>query len=410
MFFDYFFRVALVKKFLFWLDVFAISFLVMVQPARAEGIVVGASVWGLSTAVSGSDSTAAAACYRHTGSVAYVVLTSETTASCGWGIYVRLISLSCPTNSTGTTACTCNVGYVPSADATTCVVPAVSCPAADTLNSQGFFNIGTTPNGSMPSAPCVNGCALKTTGSVYVPGQNLYISASPKFKQIRNGVFYYFVEASFWNTGKNCSPDTPNFLADFVGSKPDMTCQAGQQMISMSGVTKCFNSDGTESNPNSASAVAAAKTLADAKTAKAIADAASAVAAAGGSASDVAAAKSIAAGVAAAGGTGGGSTNPDPVQAAFCAENPTATICVEQDFGAVEDSSLTEKSINVAITPGSVGGAGSCPAPSSMILHGRQYWFQWTTYCNFATGIKPILLAFAWLSAASLLIGGFKTA
>lgn len=285
---------------------------------------------------------------------------------------------------------------------------APACPAADTLHSQGFFNLGTTPNGSMPSTPCVNGCALKTTGGVYTPGQNLYLSGSPKFKQIRNGVYYYFAEASYWHTGQACSPDTPNFLADFVGSKPDMTCQAGQQMITMSGVTKCFNSDGSASNPNSASAVAVAKTLADAKTAKAIQDAKDAVAAAGGSASEVAAAGTVAAGVSAAGGSG--SSNPDSVDAAFCADNPTAPICVEQDFGSVEDSSLQEKTINVAITPVAVGGAGSCPAPSSMILHGQQYWFQWTTYCNFATGIKPILLAFAWLSAAGLLIGGFKTA
>lgn len=69
--------------------------------------------------------------------------------------------------------------------------------------------------------------------------------------------------------------------------------------------------------------------------------------------------------------------------------------------------SLANKVVNVAITPVSVGGAGSCPAPSVMVLHGQTYYFDWTTYCNFANMIKPILLAFAWLAAAGILVGGF---
>lgn len=77
------------------------------------------------------------------------------------------------------------------------------------------------------------------------------------------------------------------------------------------------------------------------------------------------------------------------------------------DFGSVGDSVLTDQVKNVAITPVSVGGAGSCPAPSPMVLHGQTYYFDWTTYCNFANMIKPILLAFAWLAAAGILVGGF---
>lgn len=407
------------KKLLFWFAVFSMSMLVMVQPARADTIPATGTLTSRYCLIANGWCVSST---RFTKSEVCSWLDSVWPSNAPYsvvntgGIYGYGVCDSAKVGATDidislTTSAvvySCPVDYSLDAGGTTCTSNPPACPAADTLHSQGFFNLGTTPNGSIPSTPCVNGCALKTTGGVYTPGQNLYLSATPKFKQVLNGKNYYFAEASYWHTGQSCSPDTPNFLADFVGSKPDMTCQEGQQMITMGGVTKCFNSDGTAADLNSASAVAEAKTLADAKIAKVIQDARDAVAAAGGSASDVAAAGTVAAGVSAAGGSG--SSNPDSVDAAFCADNPTASMCVEQDFGSVEDSSLEEKTINVAITPVAVGGAGSCPAPSSMILHGQQYWFQWTTYCNFATGIKPILLAFAWLSAAGLLIGGFKTA
>lgn len=91
-----------------------------------------------------------------------------------------------------------------------------------------------------------------------------------------------------------------------------------------------------------------------------------------------------------------------------CAGTPAGTSAgVDTDYGSVDDSNVTDKTVNVAITPVSVGGAGSCPAPSPMVLHGQTYYFDWTTYCNFANMIKPILLAFAWLAAAGILVGGF---
>lgn len=313
----------------------------------------------------------------------------------------------CPSNSIGT-PCTCTDPYIPNEDATACVMP--SCPAANTFHSAGFYNIGSSPNGSANVSPCVNGCKLFTMQNSSPLGQNLYISAYPKFRQKVNGIYYYFAEMSYFHSGQSCSPDTPNFLSDFVGSLPGNTCAPGQQMISMGGVTKCFNSNGAEVNANSASAVVAATALADAKAASAVDKARTIAEASGLAASDVAAAQSVAAGVAAAGGMSGDTANPDPVMDQFCQDNPTAAICAEQDFGVVEEITLGEKNISVAITPVSVGGAGSCPAPTSITIAGRTKYIEWTTWCNFANGVRPILLAFAWLSAAGLLVGSFRSA
>lgn len=96
-----------------------------------------------------------------------------------------------------------------------------------------------------------------------------------------------------------------------------------------------------------------------------------------------------------------------PPEPSFCESNPDAVQCA--GLGEVGDSVLGTKTTSVAITPVTVGGAGACPAPSPMVLHGQTYFFKWDTYCNYATGIKPILLVFAWLSAAGILVGGFKS-
>ena len=77
------------------------------------------------------------------------------------------------------------------------------------------------------------------------------------------------------------------------------------------------------------------------------------------------------------------------------------------DFGSVGNVDLGTKTVNVTIAPVSVGSNGSVLSPMVCMV---RHIFEWTTYCNFASGIKPIMLVFAWLSAAGILIGGFKSA
>lgn len=116
----------------------------------------------------------------------------------------------------------------------------------------------------------------------------------------------------------------------------------------------------------------------------------------------------IAAGTCAGSGTGTGSGTGSATESTL--RSVLDTLSGLGDFGSVSDVDLGTKTVNVAITPVSVGTGGACPGPSPMVLHGQTYYFEWTTYCNFAAGIKPILLVFAWLSAAGILIGGFKAA
>lgn len=294
------------------------------------------------------------------------------------------------------TVYTCPNGYTLDAGGTTCT-STVTCPAADTLQSKGFYNVGTSPSGQLLKSACVGSCG------VYI--RNGY---TPAGRTLINGVYYYFGQAEYFHTGQSCSPDTPNFLSDFVGQIPNGTCAPGQSFITMNGVTKCIDS-GTGEDVNAASAAAAAQTLLDQRAQAAASAAMAAATMAGADASAV-----QAAGVQAAAEEAAKSATilnaQDPQQAAYCLDNPEAPICAGQDFGTVEDATLEEKTINVAITPVSIGGAGSCPAPTPYQLHGKTVYFEWGTYCEYASGIRPILLAFAWLTAAGILVGGFRSA
>lgn len=226
---------------------------------------------------------------------------------------------SCPANSTGTSTCTCNNGYSPDVSGTSCVL-AVACPASGTLFADGFFNIGTVPTGRLLVEACVSSCKI-----------SLISGYSPAEKQVQNGITYYYGKAKYNHLGTNCSPDTPNFLSDFVGMLPNQTCASGQQMIQMNGVTKCFDSAGVMATTDSASAIAAAKTLAQQKAAaaaQAAADAAASTLVAANpnaTASDVAAARNQAATLA-AGSVAVQYVNATP-QDTFCLSNPTSPIC-----------------------------------------------------------------------------------
>lgn len=93
-----------------------------------------------------------------------------------------------------------------------------------------------------------------------------------------------------------------------------------------------------------------------------------------------------------------------------CEKNPNLAMCLE--LGTVaDDVPLGTKTVTVnSITPVAVGGVGACPAPLPMVLHGHTYFMKFDTYCEFSTRIKPIILVFAWLAAAGILVGGFRAA
>ena len=100
-------------------------------------------------------------------------------------------------------------------------------------------------------------------------------------------------------------------------------------------------------------------------------------------------------------------------QSEYCKENPEAAVCKgknQDDWGvAPEEGALTSQAVGPSsITPVSLGGSGSCPAPITLPHNWGQVSYQ--PACDLAGMIKPITLAFAWLAAVLIAVGGFKDA
>jgi hypothetical protein len=91
-----------------------------------------------------------------------------------------------------------------------------------------------------------------------------------------------------------------------------------------------------------------------------------------------------------------------PETPGLCDLYPDILACAKLDDG--KDTTLETKDKPITITPDSGwgSGGGACPAGRTL-SHGAVYSFQ--PICDFASGVKPVLIAVAWLGAALLLIG-----
>lgn len=98
---------------------------------------------------------------------------------------------------------------------------------------------------------------------------------------------------------------------------------------------------------------------------------------------------------------------PTPESKTDCEKFPSSIGCME--LGTVTDPTLGSENRSIAsITPVSVGGAGSCPAPLTASFMGHPVSFSYDMPCSFATSLKPLILVIAWLSAGLIFIGGVR--
>lgn len=88
-----------------------------------------------------------------------------------------------------------------------------------------------------------------------------------------------------------------------------------------------------------------------------------------------------------------------------CKDNPDRAGCkalgTPTDTEQLGTKSIGAQSINVV----SFASGGACPAPVQL-AHGATFSFQWL--CDVAGMVKPLFIAFAWLSAGFILMGGIR--
>lgn len=97
--------------------------------------------------------------------------------------------------------------------------------------------------------------------------------------------------------------------------------------------------------------------------------------------------------------------SPAPDTFDLCKTYPDIAACAKLD--KVDAIPIKNKDVSVLITPDSGWGSasGTCPAPRVLALHGLNTEYSWQPMCDFATGIRGVILAVAWLIAAGTVIG-----
>lgn len=87
----------------------------------------------------------------------------------------------------------------------------------------------------------------------------------------------------------------------------------------------------------------------------------------------------------------------------LCEVFPNISAC--QPLGQAPEAQKPEnRDINVSITPDGGWGPDSAACPADRTF-GKGWNFSFSMICDFASGIRPLVIAFAWLSAALMVVG-----
>ena len=89
----------------------------------------------------------------------------------------------------------------------------------------------------------------------------------------------------------------------------------------------------------------------------------------------------------------------------LCDLYPDILACQKPNFDTPDIDQIETKDASITITPDSGWGAENATCPSARHLPGANVDFEFTTICNFMSGIRPVMIAVAWLMAAMILIG-----
>lgn len=95
-------------------------------------------------------------------------------------------------------------------------------------------------------------------------------------------------------------------------------------------------------------------------------------------------------------------TNPD-----LCEKNPDILACQKIELGTLDPVDVPNTNRQMGINKDTGWGPenGTCPAPKTATIMGVNLSMPFTMICEFATAIKPMLIGFAWLSAALTFFG-----
>lgn len=96
------------------------------------------------------------------------------------------------------------------------------------------------------------------------------------------------------------------------------------------------------------------------------------------------------------------STEPSP---GICDQYPDILACQKLDTPEDKDLPTSEKEISISPDSGWGADNASCPSARHLTVQGRDVEIPYDLFCTWARGLRPIILAIAWLSAAYIILG-----
>ena len=320
----------------------------------------------------------------------------------------------CPDHSTSSSGsyCECTAPYVENAGHTACVPAPDACEPklAQPLGAAGQEFTYPVSAKAVPSRICSGGCGYIPSGAAG--------SGAAMFTQLGTAYNYVAMSAADWiGDGSSCtaapvgSPGTPPSTppqADPTPPPPGKckgTVNGVEVVVDCDGTTTTSGTSGPGSSSGSASGASGTSST--------------------GSTSTTSCSGSTCTTTTTTTTTGGSGTttstdtkNED--KGDFCAEHPGNPQCQDEDDpcegsgsvgcmkpGTLEATPLQTTIVPLSITPSEGYGPSNatCPAPQTATLLGHTYSFSWQPFCDLATGIRPVVLALAWLSAAIGFLG-----
>jgi len=102
---------------------------------------------------------------------------------------------------------------------------------------------------------------------------------------------------------------------------------------------------------------------------------------------------------------------PEDKEPDLCEKHPDIIACQKLEFDTPDAPDLEQKERGGPITPDSGWGPddAACPAPRHVVVQGRDIPIPFDLFCHYMSGLRPVILAMAWLAAAFIFVGGIRS-
>jgi len=89
----------------------------------------------------------------------------------------------------------------------------------------------------------------------------------------------------------------------------------------------------------------------------------------------------------------------------LCEKHPDILACQNLDQPDEGELAAMDKAVSLSLDAGWGASDAVCPQPKMLQVQGRSIPIPFDLFCTYMQGMRPIVIAMAWLSAAFILIG-----